>query len=341
MKNFVFGIAFVLMVALLVTTAGAQDVSKGSIAGVVRDATGSVVPDATVTLSSPTGEKKTKTNSLGEFLFTNLNPGPDYGVSVEKTGFSTGKVGGITVGLNQRATADVMLQVGATAQSVEVSAGGTETVDMSSTGVGVNLNESLYKNVAAGRNITSIINFAPGVTSSQGAGFANPSINGASGLENEYIINGSDVTDSGYGGFGTYSPIFGALGNGVNFDFIQEVQVKTGGFEAQYGEALGGVVNVITKSGTNTLHGSLYGYFAPQQFEATRPNADPLLVTKSDYREHQGTYDFGADIGGAIKKDKLFFYGGINPTFARNYDIADPVLCELRSGDPGAEDLHS
>jgi hypothetical protein len=332
MKNFVFGIAFVLMVALLAPMTEAQDVSKGSIGGVVRDATGAVVTDATVTLSSPTGEKKTKTNSSGEYAFPNLNPGPDYAVSVERAGFSTAKVGGITVGLNQRATADVMLQVGATAQSVEVSAGGTETVDMTSTGVGSNLNESLYKNVAAGRNISSIINFAPGVTASQGAGVANPSINGASGLENEYIINGSDVTDSGYGGFGTYSPIFGALGNGVNFDFIQEVQVKTGGFEAQYGQALGGVVNVITKSGTNNLHGSLYGYFAPQQFEATRPNADPLLVTKSDYRQHQGTYDFGADVGGAIKKDKLFFYGGINPTFARSYDIADPSFANYALG---------
>jgi outer membrane receptor for ferrienterochelin and colicin len=324
MKNFVFAIAFVLMVALLVPTAGAQDISKGSIAGVVRDATGAVVTDAGVTLSSPTGDKKTRTNSLGEYLFTNLNPGPEYAVSIEKQGFSTAKVGGITVGLNQRATADVQLQVGATAQSVEVSAGGTETIDMASTGVGANLNEALYKNVAAGRNISAIINFAPGVSDGMmGAGAVNPSINGASGLENEYVINGADVTDAGYGGFGTYSKNFGSLGSGVNFDFIQEVQVKSGGFEAQYGQALGGVVNVITKSGTNNFHGSLYGYFAPQQFEATRPNPNDIRVSKTTYRENQGNYDFGADFGGPIKKDKLFFYGGINPTFARNYDIAD------------------
>jgi Carboxypeptidase regulatory-like domain/TonB-dependent Receptor Plug Domain len=321
-----------VLIAVLVPLAGAQDISKGSIIGVVRDATSAVVADADVTLSSAFGEKKTKTNGVGEYVFLNLTPGSDYSVTVQKQGFSLEKVPALTVSLNQRTTANVTLQVGATAQTVEVVAVATATVDMASTGVGANLNESLYKSVAAGRNISSIINFAPGVTSSQGAGFANPSINGASGLENEYIINGSDVTDSGYGGFGTYSPIFGALGNGVNFDFIQEVQVKTGGFEAQYGQALGGVVNVITKSGTNNLHGSLYGYFAPQQFEATRPNPNPALVNKSDYREHQGTYDFGADIGGAIKKDKLFFYGGINPTFARNYDIADPSFANYALG---------
>jgi hypothetical protein len=323
-KNLTIAGAIGVLIAVLVPIAGAQDVSKGSIAGVVRDATSAVVADAEVTLSSPFGEKKTKTNGVGEYVFLSLNPGMDYAVTVEKQGFSQAKIPGVTVNLNQRTTADITLQVGGTAQTVEVAATSTATVDMASTGVGANLNESLYKSVAAGRNISSVVNFAPGVTSSQGAGAANPSINGASGLENEYIINGSDVTDSGFGGFGTYSRVFGPLGTGVNFDFIQEVQVKTGGFEAQYGEALGGVVNVITKSGTNNLHGSLYGYFAPQQFEATRPNADPLLVTKSDYREHQGTYDFGADIGGAIKKDKLFFYGGINPTFQRNYDIADP-----------------
>jgi hypothetical protein len=332
MRRLISSLAFVALATALASVAAAQDISKGSIAGVVRDATGAVVADANVTLTSPFGEKKTKTNGVGDYVFSNLQVGPDYLVTVEKQGFAAAKLGGLTVGLNQRTTADVTLQVGVTAQTVEVTGGGTATVDMASTGVGANLNENLYKSVAAGRNISSIVNFAPGVTASQGAGVANPSINGASGLENEYIINGSDVTDAGYGGFGTYSRTLGPLGNGVNFDFIQEVQVKTGGFEAQYGQALGGVVNVITKSGTNNLHGSLYGYFAPQQLEATRSNANPLLVTKSDYREHVGSYDFGADIGGAIKKDKLFFYGGINPTFDRRYDIADPAFANYALG---------
>jgi hypothetical protein len=332
MRRLISSFVFVALIAFLASVAAAQDVSKGSIAGVVRDATGAVVADANVTLSSSFGEKKTKTNGVGEYVFSNLQVGADYLVTVEKQGFASAKVGGLTVGLNQRTTVEVALQVGATAQTVEVSAGGTATVDMASTGVGANLNEDLYKSVAAGRNISSIIQFAPGVTSSQGAGVANPSINGASGLENEYIINGSDVTDAGFGGFGTYSRVFGALGNGVNFDFIQEVQVKSGGFEAQYGQALGGVVNVITKSGTNNLHGSLYGYFAPQQFEATRPDPNNVLTTKGTYREHQGAYDFGADLGGAIKKDKLFFYGGINPTFQRNYDIADPSFANYALG---------
>jgi hypothetical protein len=320
-------IALVLSVSLAV----GQDISKGSIGGVVRDASNAVISGATVTLNSPFGMKKTKTNSLGEYSFTNLHVASDYSLTVEAAGFAVAKLPSVVVSLNQHTNADVQLQVGTTSTTVEVSES-TVGIDTTSATVSSNFNESLYKNVAAGRNISSIVQFAPGVDDSMGAGTANPSINGASGLENVYIVNGSDVTDGAYGGFGTYSRVFGPLGNGVNFDFIQEVQVKTGGFEAQYGQALGGVVNVITKSGTNDMHGSVYGYFAPQQFEATRPNANPLLVTKSDYREHQGTFDFGADLGGAIKKDKLFFYGGINPTFARNYDIADPSFANYALG---------
>jgi hypothetical protein len=326
MKNFVLGITFVLMAALLAPMAGAQDITRGSIGGVVRDATGAVVADATVTLTSPYGEKKTKTNSLGEYVFSNLNVGTDYAVSVEKPGFSVAKTAGLTVSLNSRVTADVQLAVGTTSQSVEVSSGGTETIDLTSTGVGANLNESLYKNVPAGRSVSSIILFAPGVTDGGGTGVANPSINGASGLENEYIVNGANVTDPGYGGFGTYTLNFGSLGSGVNFDFIQEVQVKSGGFEAQYGEALGGVVNILTKSGSNQFHGTAYAYFQPHRFEAERPDANLLLTNQSTRIVGAGRYDFGGDLGGRIIKDKLFFYGGFNPNYSKAYRAAPTTL---------------
>ncbi len=200
------------------------------------------------------------------------------------------------VGINQTTTADISLSVGTAAQSVEVTAA-TTAIDLGTTNVGANLDEDLYKNVPIGRNITSVIAMAPGVADSDGAGAANPSINGASGLENEYIINGANTTDPGYGGFGTFSREYGSLGNGINFDFVQEVQVQTGGFEAQYGEALGGVVNVVTKSGTNQFHGDVFGYFQPQQFEATRNNPDPLFVSKTDYLVHTASTDYGGDAG--------------------------------------------
>src|SRR5262249_11168786 len=150
---------------------------------------------------------------------------------------------------------------------------------------------------------------------------------------NEYIINGADTTDPGFGGFGTYSRVYGPLGNGINFDFVQEVQVQTGGFEAQYGEALGGVVNVVTKSGTNDFHGDIYGYFAPHQFEAQRNDPTPLVTAyKGDYVQHVSSIDYGGDFGGRLIKDKVFFYGGINPLINTTSERADKSFANYALG---------
>lgn len=308
-----------------------QDITKGSIVGVVRDPSGAVVPDAMVKITSPYGDHSTTTNAAGEYSFHNLVVGTGYTVTATQPGFSAASIGNIAVGINQTTTADLSLEVGTAAQTVEVSAG-TTAIDVNSTTIGADLNEDLYKNVPIGRNISSVMSMAPGVADSDGAGAANPSINGASGLENEYVINGANTTDPGFGGFGTFSRVYGSLGNGINFDFIQEVQVQTGGFEAQYGEALGGVVNVVTKSGTNQYHGDVFGYFQPQQFEAYRNNANPLLVSKTDYLVHLGSIDYGADAGGYILKDKLFWYGGFNPLYNSTYKEADPSYANYALG---------
>jgi hypothetical protein len=304
----------------------AQDITKGSLAGTVRDRTGAVVPAANVKLTSQFGDRTTTTNNLGEYSFLNLVVGSDYTLSVDKTGFGTAKTSNIAIGVNRQTNQDVTIDVGSTVNTVEVTAEGSAGIDLSSTTIGADLNESLYKNTPVGRSIGSIMSMAPGVSDSGMAnGASNPSINGASGLENEYIINGANVTDPAYGGFSSYSRVFGALGSGIDFDFIQEVQVQTGGFEAQYGQALGGVVNVLTKSGGNAYHGSFYGYFQPEQFEATRPNVNALLTaSKPTYTEHLGNFDYGGDLGGYIIKDKLFWYGGFNPKYAHQYIRAEP-----------------
>ncbi len=311
----------------------AQDITKGSIAGVVQDASGSVVSSAKVDLSGPFGARSTTTNAAGEYSFANLQVGSGYTITVTRAGFGVAKSNGIVVGVNQRTTLDFHLELGTTVQSLNVVDSGSAAIDLATTTIGANIDESLYKNVPVGRNISSVISLAPGVTSSGGAGAANPSINGASGLENEYIINGANVTDPGYGGFGTYTAVFGSLGTGITFDFIQEVQVKSGGFEAQYGEALGGVVNIITKSGSNKFHGDLYGYFQPEALAATNPNPNLLTTSKTTWIKASGRYDFGGDIGGFIKKDKLFFYGGFNPTYSQSFRQADKLYTNSSLGE--------
>jgi hypothetical protein len=326
-----FGYRALLLALLAFTGLQAQDITKGEITGVVRDASGAVVPGAPVKLTSPYGDRTTTTNSAGLYAFPSLVVGPGYSITVAQAGFSTATQANLTVGINQTTTADINLEVGTAAQTVDVTAS-SAAIDLSTTSIGANLDENLYKNVPVGRNIASVMAMAPGVADSDGAGNSNPSINGASGLENEYVINGANVTDPGFGGFGTYSRTYGSLGNGINFDFIQEVQVQTGGFEAQYGEALGGIVNVVTKSGTNQFHGDVFGYFQPQFFEAIRNNPNPLLVSKSDYLVHQSSIDYGADVGGYIIKDKLFWYGGFNPLTNGTYKEADPFYANYQLG---------
>ncbi len=127
-----------------------------------------------------------------------------------------------------------------------------------------------------GRGVTGLFYAAPGVASGGGTGTANPSISGATGLENNYIADGVSITDGAFGGIGVYSRVYGSLSSGINLSFVKEVQVKTGGFEAQYGKATGGIVQIVTKTGSNAFHGSVGGYVAPQQLEATRVQVDDL-----------------------------------------------------------------
>src|SRR5207245_7776678 len=128
--------------------------------------------------------------------------------------------------------------------------GTTDTVNVATTTSGANITSELLERVPVGRDIGSTLYLAPGVSSSGTAGHANPSIAGGSGLDNQYVIDGVNVTNQGYGALGSYSIVFGSLGNATPFDFVKEVQIKTGGYEAEFGQSTGGVVNVVTKSGS-------------------------------------------------------------------------------------------
>jgi len=128
-----------------------------------------------------------------------------------------------------------------------------------------------------------------------------------------------NITNSAFGGIGTFSRSYGSLGTGINTSFIKEVQVKSGGFEPQYGQSIGGIVNIITQSGGNAYHGALYAFARPKSFEATRRQADETRVNKQGDLLHEENYDFGADVGGYVPglKNRLFFFGSFNPTVRR------------------------
>lgn len=307
-----------LILMCVVLTGFAQDIAtKGGIGGSVTDTTGAVIPKAKVTISGPTGDRVVETNSEGNFDAQNLIPG-SYKVKAELSGFKSISVPNVEVYVGKISTLKLTLEAGNITDVVEVTAG-IATVDTSSTAIGSNLNDQLYENLPLQRTVTSLFYLTPGVTDSLGGGAANPSISGGSALDNLYIADGVNITDASFGGLGVFSRVYGTLGVGINTSYIKEVQVKTGGFEPQYGQAQGGIVNIITKSGTNEYHGSFYGYFRPDKFEATRLQPDDVKTNKVGKLLANEEYDAGADVGGPIPglKDKLFFFGSFNPSVRR------------------------
>jgi hypothetical protein len=292
----------------------AQDLTtKGEITGSVVDSTGAIVPGATVTISGPTGDRVVVTDSRGNYNVGNLIPGK-YSVKASLTGFKTATVSNVTVYVGKDTSVRLTLTTGDISETIEV-VGGAVEVDTASTAVGSNLNSQVFENLPVQRRVDNLFYLAPGVTESQAGGKANPSISGGSALDNSYIADGVNITDSAFGGLGVFSRVYGTLGVGINTAFIEEVQVKTGGFEPQYGQSQGGIVNIITKSGGREWRGSVSGFFQPKGLETTRKQPDDTRVNKVGELRHEQNFDVGVDLGGPLVKDKLFFYGSFNPSY--------------------------
>src|SRR5437868_9143561 len=324
-RKLVVGFAVLALLTAFTVPAFAQGSAessvRGNLAGTVVDSSGAVATGAKVTISGPTGVKSDPTNQDGQFLFPLLSPGV-YSVKVEKGSFKTADAKGIEVVTGKTSNLRVGLTAGQQTEVVEVS-GTAITVDTTSTAVAANLTDTFYSSVPVGRGVTGLFYASPGVTSGGGTGSGNPSISGGTGLENLYVADGVSITDGGFGGIGVYSALYGSLSTGINLSFVKEVQVKTGGFEAQYGKSTGGIVQIVTKSGGNEFHGSIGGYFAPEQMEADRKHPDDFdRFNLQGKTLHQGNFDADAEIGGYVPgmKNHVFFFGSFNPSWNRNYD---------------------
>ncbi len=304
----------------------AESSVKGNVAGLVTDPSGAVVSGAKVTLNGPTGSKVGTTDGQGGFLFLLLTPG-SYSVRVEKQGFKSAELKSINVDTNRTSNLKIALETGTVSETIEVSANAI-TVDTTSSAVTTNLSDEFYDKVPVGRNVTGLFYAAPGVASGGGTGVSNPSISGGSGLENQYMADGVNITDTAFGGLGTFSRTYGSVGTGINLSFVKEVEVKTGGFEPQYGKTTGGIVQIVTKSGTNQYHGAISGFFAPQQLEARHVNPDDFgLLNRLGSLVHIQGYDVSGELGGPVPglKNRLFFFGSIDPSWTTRFVKAPSV----------------
>jgi len=307
------------VVAFVMPVAAQESATRGNIGGTVVDSIGAVVPGAKVTLSGPTGTQTQQSNQEGNFLFRTLIPGT-YSVKVEKENFKSAAASDVQVVINRTTALRMTLQAGATSETVEVTASSV-AVDTTSTAIGTNLTDSFYSSVPIPRGVAGLFYPAVGVVSGGGTGNSNPSISGGSGLENQYIADGVNITDPAFGGLGVFTRLQGSVGTGINLSFIKEVQVKTGGFEPQYGQSTGGIVQIVTKSGSNAFHGAIAGYAAPRELEMTRKQRDDVRFRNIGRNKGLTNYDASFELGGYVPgfKNNLFFFGAFNPSYTRNF----------------------
>ena len=313
----------VLLVVVLCTLAMPSLAQEqfGAIAGVVRDPSKAVVPGVTVRVTNQATNRSLTMTSRGDGSYTlpNIEPGR-YSVVFEKSGFTRSEVPDVLVVVGQTTTVDIALQVGAVQEMVEVSAAAV-AIDTSSTMISHNVTIEELDTLPKLRDFTGVAAFSPSVNTGQLEG--GYQINGASGAENSYYIDGVS----------TNSMIDGSARQSAVFDYIQEVQVKTTGLDAEYGGALGGVVSAITKSGGNSYHGDLHFYYFGNKISASpveRMQLDPETQTSFQYfqdrKNKNDQYEFGGSLGGPIIKNKLFFYTSASPRWARQrnyYQFSD------------------
>src|SRR6266850_227717 len=298
-----------LMWFALITAAAHAQSTTGTISGRIVDAQSFTMPGVVVTATGPQGAKSAVTDDQGRFNLPFLTPGV-YSLKAELQGFKTIDRADIQVRLDQTVDLPLTMEIGALSESVTV-VGSPPLLNATHTAVGSSLESTILSTLPVGRRFSDTLYLAPGVSSSGNLGTANPSVSGASGLENQYVVDGVNITNGGYGALGSYSIVFGSLGNGTPYDFMQEVQVKTGGYEAEFGESTGGVINVVTKSGSNDLRGSVFGYTHPDSFENASRQVRTVNGTVNTTQSRLS--DVGATVGGPVQHDHIFYFGAIDP----------------------------
>ena len=291
MKRFL-GLAC-LALLLTMTSARAAEVT-GKLAGAVSDSEGAALPGVTVTIQSPSligGARALVTEATGEFSFAAVPPGV-YTIQFELDGFAPQGREQVEVRLDRTTFLNVSLSDSTVTEEIVVTAD-TPVVDPERVSTSQNFDTEYLENVAVGaanRGYQDVLFQAPGVGAARGSG-SNPSVFGSNYQENAFYVDGSNTTD----------PVTETFGTNFTFDAIQEISFQTGGFEAQYGNATGGVVNVITKSGGNEFSGTLDWRFADEGFATEGDHFDPDSRV-FDFNDAAGT------LGGPILRDRAWFF---------------------------------
>ncbi|HKR14982.1 MAG TPA: TonB-dependent receptor [Pyrinomonadaceae bacterium] len=307
-------IVTITLALLIVTTANAQ-ITTGTIEGTVVDANQAVVPGATVDLNHvETNTKRTlTTDDQGRFNQPLLQPGK-YSVTVSRQGFATQNDPAVNLTVGQTLSLNFKLTVSEVAGTVTVTS--TQTVDVAKTEVSTTLNETAVSTTPIlGRKFEDLLTLTPGVSITQGPDGDEINFSGQRGIFNNVSLDGGDYNNGFFGEQlgGQRAAI------DITLEAVKEFQVIATGANAEFGRTASGIINVITKSGTNEVHGSAF-YF--QRLEALTANTSDGKPLEDFHREQ-----YGFTIGGPIKRDRAFYFfafEGINENLTRP-NLSEPI----------------
>lgn len=335
LRSFFIMIAFVMCLSV---SAFAQEVT-GDIEGTVTDPNGAVVPGVQITVRSvgrtegarpdaTAGFNRTITTDNNGFYRMQQIPPGFYSVTTSATaGFGESTTNNVEVVVGRRTLTNIALTVSGEENIVNVTADGAIAIDPTSNKVIANITAQTIELLPKGVNFTSLLQTAPSVRNEPlSGGFQ---IDGASGSENTFIIDGQEVSNFRTGVLN--------INNNVPFQIVQELQVKSGGFEAEFGGATGGVITATTRSGGNDFHGEIGTSFRPAKLQAG-PRSFQRLVTLTGFnaieeiqpRRDEGTAFFPfATLSGPILKDRMWFFGAYVPQYINidrqlDYISSDP-----------------
>jgi Carboxypeptidase regulatory-like domain/TonB-dependent Receptor Plug Domain len=308
------GLVLALLLAVTLPVLGQE--RFGNLTGTATDPSGAVLPDVTVTATNKATNRvdSAKTRGDGSYMVSDVEPGR-YMVRFEKSGFSRYEVPDVIVLVGKTSRVDASMQVGSLEQVVQVTEA-APLIDTSSTMIAHNVTAEELARLPKPRGFQAIAVFSPSVNTGQIEG--GYQVNGASAAENNYYIDGVS----------TNSLIDGSARQNAVMEYLQEVQVKTAGLEAEYGGALGGVVTAVTRSGGNDFHGEIHYYYYGNKLSASPvkrlqldPETEENPVYVQDKKQKSDNHEFGGSLGGPFIKNKMWFFTSISPRWTRaSYD---------------------
>ena len=326
LESFCLSLAIGLLALSLPSASRAQSAGSGTVTGTVTDQQGATIADATVVITNTdtAAERNTTTNDVGFYVAAFLQPGR-YTVRVSKNGFTTVIRENLNLQVGRTLTIDLALPVKAAVATVTVT-GEAPLIDPDKTETSQVVSQTLVQNLPInGRRWDSFVLLTPGVTNDGGFGLV--SYRGISGLYNENSVDGANNNQA------FFSEARGRtrIAYVYSMDTIKEFQVSASNYSAEFGQAAGGVVNAVTKSGTNSIHGDLFYYLRYPSLNALDPiNKASSIVNKQPFTQpvHQ-QQQFGGSVGGPIIKDKLFYfltYDGSRKVFPITYTTSGGAL---------------